>query len=112
MFVQELIDRDVLEREEAPRLGCLAYELEPGDKFSIDGGYSWLTCETVADSREQDNATVINTRDDNNRRIGLVLDSYKHVLLHQPGEEEHQYLDWSEDPSEEKPYKTFMPKRS
>lgn len=61
-----------------PLLGCKAYELEPGDEFSIDEGRSWLTVETIVEDGDEH---YINARDDDNKHVPVRLDSYQHVLL-------------------------------
>ena len=65
-----------------PRLGCRAYELEPGDEFSFDEGLSWVVAETVwEDPAVEADRLVVNYRDDSNAAGTVELSSRRHVLL-------------------------------
>jgi len=54
-----------------------AYELEPGEVFSIDEGKTWLKCRFIVDDPEPSStAMIITTSEDQ-----FKLDCYFYVLL-------------------------------
>lgn len=61
------------------RLGCLAYDLVPGDEFSFDEGFSWVVVETIADGPEDQ--VDINYRYDSGKTGLLRCENYQHFLL-------------------------------
>lgn len=68
--------------QEEKKLGCKAYELDPGTEFSFDGGVSWVVCVTIVDDPADDSQDVIiNYRKDDGLVDTLKTDSYTNVLL-------------------------------